>query len=82
MNCVVCDRPANGICAFCGRALCKEHFQEKSKILDFYKTNDQKDKVLIVEKALWCSRCNPVDELLSINLDEKLEENLDQKKDA
>lgn len=71
MNCIICDRPSHGVCSFCGRAICKDHFKEKSKILDFVKTHDLKDKVLVVEKALYCGVCNPVDDLLSINLAEE-----------
>jgi len=26
MNCWHCDRPAHALCQFCGRAVCKDHF--------------------------------------------------------
>ena len=28
MQCWNCDKPASGVCAFCGRAVCKEHVSE------------------------------------------------------
>jgi hypothetical protein len=36
MLCWKCEQPANGICRFCGRAICKDHAQPMPYILTVY----------------------------------------------
>ena len=68
MNCIVCERPAHGMCRFCGRALCQDHFKEKNFILDVASKEGSKLSVLAVEKALFCGKCNPIEELVEIEI--------------
>ena len=69
MNCIHCDRPAHGTCKFCGRAICKEHFEQDNFILEIYpKTEDKKDQVLYVKNVIWCGICNPIRNLIEIDL--------------
>lgn len=66
MNCVECERPANGVCKFCGRAVCKDHWKEETFILEIVpgeKINEE--KFLVVEKALFCGQCRPVRNLIT-----------------
>ena len=59
MNCWHCDRPAHGHCRFCGRAICKEHHQERAFILEIYRGADDIHKAVVVENTLWCGICKP-----------------------
>jgi hypothetical protein len=70
MNCIECDRPANGICRFCGRALCKDHFKVSNYILSLYPGPKDDDKVLIVKNVVKCQICQPQGEFISLNLKE------------
>ena len=62
MNCWHCDRPAHGVCRFCGRAVCREHAQTLPHIEALY--HDEKDvqKALVVAEALYCGVCRPQDD--------------------
>ena len=67
MNCFKCDRPANGVCKFCGRAICRDHYKEENFILDLHFKDDE-DKALVVEKALKCEFCRPRGDLIDLKL--------------
>lgn len=71
MNCFHCDRPAHGVCCFCGRAICKQHFQKDNRILEIYPKRDEKgkDRVLVVEDVLKCGVCKPIENLLELELE-------------
>jgi hypothetical protein len=59
MNCWHCDRPAHGVCRFCGRAVCKEHTQTMPYILDIFGQEKRPPQALVVADAVWCGVCRP-----------------------
>lgn len=61
MNCWECNRPAHGVCKFCGRAVCKDHVQEKLHIISVF-GEEKKEKALVTQKVLFCGKCKPVGE--------------------
>lgn len=64
MNCWHCDRPAHGVCRFCGRAVCREHAQKMSYILEIYGGQSAQEgyKGLVVPDAVYCGVCKPQDD--------------------
>jgi hypothetical protein len=61
MNCYHCERPAHGICRFCGRAVCKDHAKSMPFILTAFGSGDA-IKVLAVDDVLFCGLCKPKEE--------------------
>ena len=61
MNCIKCERPAHGVCRFCGRAICKEHSSTMPYIISTFNEKD-KVKAIIVEDAFFCGICKPREE--------------------
>jgi hypothetical protein len=61
MQCWKCDRPARGVCRFCGRAVCQEHAGKKPFILTIYVGEHRIPKVVAVANALYCGVCQPQD---------------------
>lgn len=59
MQCWICGKTATGVCAFCGRGICKEHAKEKPSIISVYVGNHQTPKAIAVSKALYCGVCQP-----------------------
>jgi len=59
MNCWHCERPAVGVCRFCGRGLCKDHVKPRSFILSAFSDSDGKLKAIAVKDTLWCGVCEP-----------------------
>ena len=59
MNCWHCDRPAHGVCQFCGRAVCREHVRSLPFILAIYQGKDGAYKAVVVENTLHCGVCTP-----------------------
>ncbi|MEJ2737095.1 MAG: hypothetical protein P8189_26615 [Anaerolineae bacterium] len=59
MNCWHCDRPAHGVCRFCGRAVCKEHTRTMPYILDIFGKETGPPQALVVADAVWCGVCRP-----------------------
>jgi hypothetical protein len=59
MNCWHCGRPAEGVCRFCGRGLCKEHARSFPHIESIYKNEQGVYKALVVADALYCGVCQP-----------------------
>lgn len=58
MNCWVCNLPANGVCRFCGRAVCKEHARAMPYLLEsFLKQNELYG--LVVADVIHCGVCRP-----------------------
>lgn len=54
-----CDQPARAICAFCGRAVCRDHFTNMSTFLTMYVGKNNVPKGLAVAKVVWCGICEP-----------------------
>lgn len=59
MNCWHCERPAHGVCRFCGRGLCKEHVRTLPYIVGIYHNAEGMQKALVVGDALYCGVCKP-----------------------
>ncbi len=66
VECWKCGKPANGICKFCGRALCKEHASEMHSIVTVYSGEKQTPKAIVVSNALFCGICHPQPEPISM----------------
>ena len=60
MNCWNCNKPAQGVCILCGRAVCKNDAKRNPNILAVYDPKGEVPKVIMVEDALWCGLCNPI----------------------
>lgn len=59
MNCWHCERPAHGVCRFCGRGLCREHVRTLPYIVEIYHNEQGIHKALVVGDALYCGVCKP-----------------------
>ena len=59
MECWQCGKPAQGVCRFCGRAVCKEHAQTLPHIEALFHSQQGIHKALVVADALWCGVCQP-----------------------
>ena len=67
MNCWHCDRPSHGVCALCGRAVCREHAKTMPNFVAVYRARpagkgDESAgalRALAVEDALFCGVCRP-----------------------
>lgn len=59
MLCFKCDKPARGVCGFCGRALCEDHQQHSPYIVTMYVGENQTPKAIVVGDALFCGACKP-----------------------
>lgn len=59
MNCWHCDRPAHGVCRFCGRGVCREHTKVLPHIEALYHDDSNVQKALVVADALYCGVCRP-----------------------
>ena len=59
MECWKCDKPARGVCRFCGRAICQEHTSNMPFILTIYVGENQTPKAVVVSDALYCGSCKP-----------------------
>jgi len=59
MECWHCNRPAHGVCRFCGRALCRDHIQKMPYILVMFQGKDGQQKAVVVDDTLYCGVCKP-----------------------
>lgn len=70
MECWHCERPAHGVCIFCGRGICKEHHQTLPNLVSIYEGNNKTKKGIVVDNALFCGECRPREEPVALeNLD-------------
>lgn len=58
MECWIGGEAANGVCRFCGRALCKAHAKEMPYLTVVYRGAEGLEG-LAVEGVLWCGVCRP-----------------------
>lgn len=65
MNCWHCERPAQGICRFCGRGLCQDHAQSMPYILSTF-TQGNKIKAIAVADTLYCGVCKPSEDPIDL----------------
>ena len=66
MNCWHCDRPASGVCRFCGRGVCKDHAKEMAYVVSVVREADEQHKALAVSGALHCGECRPADRMVDL----------------
>ena len=66
MNCVHCNRTAQAVCRFCGRAVCKDHLKTKPFIVSLYQGKDGIQKAIIVSDAIFCGICKPHERPVSL----------------
>lgn len=59
MECFHCGQPAQGVCRFCGRALCKDHMKSMPYIITIYVGEGNVPKAVVVADALYCGVCKP-----------------------
>jgi len=59
MECWHCERPAHAACKFCGRAVCKTDAKEMPYIIHAYRTSTDEYKAIAVAGAIWCGKCKP-----------------------
>ena len=69
MECWQCERPAQAVCRFCGRAVCKEHAQTRAFVLEIYRGRDARYKGLTVADVIWCGLCQPQDDPIVLKLE-------------
>lgn len=62
MECSICGQPAQGICKFCGRGICTDHFKTQPYPIATYVGEGNIPKMIIVADALICGQCNPLPE--------------------
>jgi hypothetical protein len=58
MKCYKCGKPAVGVCRFCGRAVCEEHYSKMPYIISVY-VSEGVPKAIVVSDALYCGICKP-----------------------
>ena len=66
MECWHCGRPAQAICRFCGRAVCKDHAKMLPSIVSVF-GDDGKNKAVVVGDAVWCGLCKPQEEPVELS---------------
>ena len=67
MVCHDCSQPAMGICKFCGRAVCAEHYTTVTPtMLAMYLGEANTPKAVVVSNVLWCGVCRPQPEPIEI----------------
>jgi hypothetical protein len=66
MNCWHCDRPAHGVCQFCGRAICRDHAHEMPHIVALYRDQQGAHKAVLTARALFCGACEPREEPVEV----------------
>jgi hypothetical protein len=64
MRCWVGGEEAEGVCRFCGRAVCKQHARTRAFLFEAWDDGGHL-RALAVEDALWCGVCkvrpDPID---------------------
>lgn len=58
MRCWVCGGTAEGVCRFCGRAVCKQHARSQAFLFNVWRTV-RTLRGLAIDDALWCGVCRP-----------------------
>lgn len=66
MRCWVGGEEAEGVCRFCGRAICKRHVKTRPFLFETW--NDSGGlRGLAIEDALWCGVCKMRPEPIDMN---------------
>ena len=66
MKCSRCDKQAEAICRFCGRAVCAAHIQTMNYIITVYMGKKMVPRSLVVANAVFCGVCKPQPEPLEM----------------
>ena len=66
MLCWECDQPARAVCAFCGRAVCKEHAKTMPTFLCMFLGSNNTPKGLAAANVIWCGLCEPQPEPIAM----------------
>lgn len=66
MKCCRCDKQAEAICRFCGRAVCGAHIQGMNYIITVYIGKKMVPRSLVVADAVFCGVCKPQPEPLEM----------------
>ena len=66
MRCWLCGGSAEGICRFCGRAVCKTHARTQAFLFEAWQDRDEL-LGLAVEDALFCGVCKVRPEPVRLN---------------
>ena len=66
MNCWHCERPAHGVCQFCGRAVCKQHAKTHPSLIDVFRNDQGAYRALVVADALFCGVCRPQEDPIDL----------------
>jgi len=63
MKCIhdQCEKEAQAICKFCGRAVCKEHISKGCYVSGFasFKIYQFRKNGIEIPDAVWCGLCHP-----------------------
>jgi hypothetical protein len=59
VQCIRCEEPAQAVCRFCGRMVCKNHIEEMNYIITVFVGAEKVHKSLVVADAVWCGICKP-----------------------
>jgi hypothetical protein len=70
MQCWVCGSPAQGVCRFCGRAICRDDAKTLPFFLDVFPSNGRL-LGLALDDALYCGVCQPKPEPVPMEFLEK-----------
>jgi hypothetical protein len=62
--CGQCDVVARGICRFCGRAVCGDHYSALPYIISVF--GDAPPRSIVVGGTLWCGICRPQPEPIAM----------------
>ena len=54
----MCGTAAEGVCRFCGRAVCKRHARTRAFLFEAWE-QDGELRGLAIEDALYCGVCSP-----------------------
>jgi hypothetical protein len=65
VNCWVCNLPANAMCRFCGRAVCKEHARTLPYLLQTFQGKHGLQG-LVVDDVIFCCICRPKPEPVKV----------------
>jgi hypothetical protein len=58
VECSICGAPAQGVCKFCGRAICQDHFKSMVYPIAVYVGEGNIPKMIVVADALLCGQCH------------------------
>jgi hypothetical protein len=62
VKCVLCEKEAQAICKFCGRAVCKGHIREQRYPSGFANKLgwwSREPNGVVVPDTVWCGSCHP-----------------------